>query len=122
MMNEIKKAIEIIEEALIIYPNKKDLKVNRGIIYLTEGEFDKGWEFYEFRKSIVKEKSFENIKIWKGENLIDSNLLVTCEQGIGDVLQFSKFLINLSPLCKKIDFVLYKRTKQSRCGSCSRLP
>ncbi len=109
MMNEIKKAIEIIEEALIIYPNKKDLKVNRGIIYLTEGEFDKGWEFYEFRKSIVKEKSFENIKIWKGENLIDSNLLVTCEQGIGDVLQFSKFLINLSPLCKKIDFCLYDK-------------
>ncbi len=109
MMNDNKKAIEIIEEALTIYPNKKDLKVNRGIIYLTEGDFDKGWEFYEYRKSIVNDESFENIKIWKGENLTDSNLLVTCEQGMGDVLQFSKFLMNLSPLCKKIDFCLYDK-------------
>ena len=31
------------------------------------------------------------------------------EQGMGDVLQFSKFLINLSPLCKKIDFVIYNK-------------
>ena len=28
---------------------------------------------------------------------------------MGDVIQFSKFLINLSPLCKKIDFVLYDK-------------
>ena len=109
MMNDIRKATEIIEQALIIYPNKRDLKVNRGIIYLTEGDFDKGWEFYEYRKSTVKDKSFENIKICKGEKLTDSNLLVTCEQGMGDVLQFSKFLMNLSPLCKKIDFCLYDK-------------
>ena len=109
MINDNKKAFEIIEEALTIYPNKKDLKVNKGIIYLTEGDFDKGWEFYEYRKSIVNDESFENIKIWKGENLTDSNLLVTCEQGMGDVLQFSKFLMNLSPLCKKIDFCLYDK-------------
>ena len=28
---------------------------------------------------------------------------------MGDIIQFSKFLINLSPLCKKIDFVLYDK-------------
>ena len=109
MMNDNKKAIKVIEEALIIYPNKRDLKVNRGIIYLTEGDFDKGWEFYDYRKSTVIDESFKNIKIWKGENLSNSNLLVTCEQGMGDVLQFSKFLMNLSPLCKKIDFCLYDK-------------
>ena len=79
--------------------------------HLIEGEFDKGWEFYEFRDSIVKDNLFENLKIWKGENLKNSTILVTSEQGMGDIIQFSKFLINLSLLCKKIDFVLYKRTK-----------
>ena len=28
---------------------------------------------------------------------------------MGDIIQFSKFLINLSPLCKKIDFVIYDK-------------
>ena len=109
MINDKKKAIQTIEEALIIYPNKKDLRLTRGIMHLINGEFEKGWALYEYRNLIEKDIIFQNIKIWKGENLKDSSLLVTCEQGLGDVLQFSKFLINLSSICKKIDFVLYDK-------------
>ena len=104
-----KKVIETIDEALKVYPNMKDLKFTRGILHLIEGEFEKGWDLYELRGSIQKKKIFENIKLWKGENLKNSSILVTSEQGMGDVLQFSKFLINLSPLCKKIDFVIYDK-------------
>ena len=109
MINDKKKAIETIEEALSIYPNKKDLKLTRGFMHLIDGEFEKGWELYEYRASIKKNSSIRNIKLWKGEDLKDSNILVTCEQGLGDVLQFSKFLFNLSPMCKRIDFWLYDK-------------
>ena len=109
MIGDLKKSIEVIEDAIISYPNQKDLKFTRGMHHLIEGEFDKGWEFYEFRDSIVKDNLFENLKIWKGENLKNSTILVTSEQGMGDIIQFSKFLINLSLLCKKIDFVLYDK-------------
>ena len=109
MINDKKKAIETIEEALSIHPNSKDFKLTRGVMHLIEGEFEKGWEFYEFRNLINKNISFQNIKTWKGENLEESTILVTCEQGLGDVLQFSKFLLNLSPLCKKIDFLLFDK-------------
>ena len=78
-------------------------------MHLIDGEFEKGWELYEYRESIKKDILIRNIKLWKGEDLKDSNILVTCEQGLGDVLQFSKFLFNLSPLCKKIDFLLYDK-------------
>ena len=78
-------------------------------MHLIDGEFEKGWEFYEFRNVIEKDISFQNIKIWNGESLEQSNILVTCEQGLGDVLQFSKFLLNLSPICKRIDFLLYDK-------------
>ena len=105
MIGDFKKSIEIIEQAIIEYPNQRDLKSTRGIQYLIEGEFEKGWEYYEFRDSIIKDESFKNFKTWQGENLKDSNILVTSEQGLGDVIQFSKFLINLSPLCKNIDFI-----------------
>jgi tetratricopeptide (TPR) repeat protein len=109
MINDKKKAIQTIDEALTLYPDKKDLRLTRGIMHLINGEFEKGWALYEYRNLIEKDIIFQNIKIWKGENLKDSSLLVTCEQGLGDVLQFSKFLINLSSICKKIDFVLYDK-------------
>ena len=109
IIGDNKKAAETIDDAINIYPTFKDLKFTRGILHLIEGEFEKGWEFYELRDSIVRDTSFDNIKIWNGENLKDSNILVTSEQGMGDVLQFSKFLKNLSPLSKKIDFVIYDK-------------
>tara|TARA_B100000886_G_scaffold193950_1_gene133618 strand:+ start:895 stop:2622 length:1728 start_codon:yes stop_codon:yes gene_type:complete len=101
------KAIETIDEALKVYPNMRDLKFTRGILHLVEGEFEKGWDLYEHRRSMQKKKIFENISLWKGESLKSSSILITSEQGMGDVLQFSKFLISLSPLCKKIDFLVY---------------
>ncbi len=65
--------------------------------------------FRSYAKAKLKYDLFKNIKRWKGEDLKNSRLLVTCEQGMGDVLQFSKFLINLSPLTKQIDFLLYDK-------------
>ena len=109
MIGDLKKSIEVIEDAMIAHPDQKNLKFTRGIHHLIEGEFDKGWELYEYRDSIVKDNLFENLKTWEGENLKNSTILVTSEQGMGDIIQFSKFLINLSPLCKKIDFVLYDK-------------
>ena len=109
MINDKKKAIETIEEALTVYPNRKDLKLTRGIMHLITGEFEKGWEFYEYRDLRKQDISFENITKWNGEDLKDLSILVTCEQGLGDILQFSKFLMNLSPMCKKIDFLLYDK-------------
>ena len=107
--NNNKKVIETIDEALKVYPNMRDLKFTRGLLHLVEGEFEKGWDLYELRPSIQKKKFFENINLWRGENIKNSSILVTSEQGMGDVVQFSKFLISLSPLCKKIDFVVYDK-------------
>ncbi|MDC2997812.1 hypothetical protein OAY51_04365 [Candidatus Pelagibacter sp.] len=109
MIGDFKKSTEIINQAIVEHPNQKDLKFTRGIQHLIEGEFEKGWEFYELRDSIIKYDSYKNLKTWRGENLKDSTILVTSEQGMGDIIQFSKFLINLSPLCKRIDFVLYDK-------------
>ncbi len=108
-INDYEKAIKTIDDAIIHHPNINDLKFTRGMIHLLKGEYDEGWNLYEYRDSIIKDGSFESIKKWQGENIKNSHILVTCEQGMGDVLQFSKFLLNLSPLCKKIDFLIYDK-------------
>ncbi len=109
MIGHIKKSVETIDQAIIDHPKQKDLKFTRGMQHLIEGEFEKGWEFYEFRDSIIKDDSFKDLKNWRGENIKDSTILVTSEQGMGDIIQFSKFLINLSPLCKKVDFIPFDK-------------
>ena len=108
-IGDLKKSVETIDQAIIEHPKQKDLKFTRGTQHLIVGEFEKGWDFYELRDSIIKDDSFTNLKNWRGENLKDSTILVTSEQGMGDVIQFSKFLINLSPLCKKIDFIPFNK-------------
>ena len=109
IIGDLKKSVETIDQAIIDHPNQKDLKFTRGMQHLIKGEFEKGWEFYEFRDSIIKDDSFKDLKNWRGENIKESTILVTSEQGMGDIIQFSKFLINLSPLCKKIDFIPFDK-------------
>ena len=45
---------------------------------------------------------YPNIPFWKGEDLRKKNILVYEDQGIGDSIQFSKFLFYLNKICTDI--------------------
>ena len=60
---------------------------------------------YEHRHSNL-DKRFPTIPEWNGEDLSSKKILVYNEQGIGDAIQFSKYLINLNKNCKNIDFLV----------------
>ncbi len=69
--------------------------------------FKEGWKYYEYRFS--KEKDFtEYPKMpkpkWKGEDISEKTLLIQCEQGFGDIIQFSRYIKLLQPQAKKILF------------------
>jgi tetratricopeptide (TPR) repeat protein len=82
-------------------PNDFLSKYNLSLILLEFGKFTEGWNYYEFRKKcypILNEK-FTFGKIWSGaENLERKKILVYVEQGIGDVIQFSRYIVSLSKL------------------------
>lgn len=71
-------------------------KWNMALIYLANGRFEKGWELYEnrwlmeeFKDQIINLES----KKWDGvENIKGKIILIYSEQGLGDVIQFSRFL------------------------------
>ena len=65
---------------------------------LTVGDFARGWEEYEFRGGTFDEKqaALETMAPrWNGEDLAGRTILVFAEQGIGDTIQFARFLIDL---------------------------
>jgi len=81
-------------------------------------KLQEGFEEYEWRK---KSKSFSDYinysklnltsKVWNGENLNNKKLLVITEQGIGDLIQFARYLY----LIKKkynVEIILYLKSKK----------
>jgi hypothetical protein len=68
---------------------------------LRAGEYEEGWREYEWRLRQPKwSKFFPSIKhqpLWQGEDFQGKSLLVHCEQGFGDSIQFVRYL----PMVKK---------------------
>ena len=91
---------------------KKDNKFFNyiGIRSLREGNFEDGWKFYENRGS--KTTSYlKEIKEWNGEKLENKSIVVFYEQGIGDTLQFSKYVYSLTKIAKKVIFIVNNSIK-----------
>jgi len=107
-IGDLKNAEYYTKIALKNYPSD-ETRFSNGIFQLINGNFNEGWKSYELRNFKFKDSSFDHIKNWENENLTYSSILVISEQGVGDVLQFSKFLLKLSPMCKKIDFILFDK-------------
>ena len=106
-----------INKALYYFKKSENLKKidnsnlwNLSLCYLTLGNLDKGFSLYEYRwlkKSKKQIKKFENIKTpLTTEEIVDGNILISDEQGLGDTIQFSRFVIELLKFTKKITFVV----------------
>ena len=54
---------------------------------------------------------FKEINEWDGSNIKDKSIVVYNEQGLGDSIQFSKYLLPLSKISKKITFVVQESIK-----------
>ena len=104
-------------KAIYYFKKSEDLKKidnsnlwNLSLCYLTLGNLEKGFELYEYRwlkKSNKQIKKFENIKTpLSTDEIINRNILISDEQGLGDTIQFSRFVIELLKFTKKITFVV----------------
>jgi len=104
------KGNELLNKSREILKNNSDFYNYLGIRYLYEGNFDEGWKYYEFRKSKLT-NLFKEIREWDGANIKDKSIVVYNEQGLGDSIQFSKYLIPLSKISKNITFVVQENIK-----------
>ena len=89
-------AIESYDNAITIKPDYATAYWNKALEQLTLGDFDQGWKSYEWR---WKEDSFPSPRrnfpwpLWLGEeSLIGKTILLHSEQGLGDTIQFSRYV------------------------------
>jgi len=92
-------AIKFYKQAITKKNDYVDAHLNYSTMLLTMNKLEEGLEEYEWRK---KSKSFSDYidyrslnlksKVWNGENLRNKKLFIIAEQGIGDLIQFARYL------------------------------
>jgi len=94
-LGEHQKAISSYEKAIQINPNYADAHYNLGMLLFSMSDFKNGLIQYEWRKKLPQNiNNYKNIKglEWQGENLNNKTILILSEQGIGDIIQFSRYI------------------------------
>ena len=119
-LGEFQKAISCHEKAIQLDPNNLNSHNNLGILFHQLGQFQNAKSYFEkamqidpnhpdvsmldFKKGLIKYEwrkklpqninKFKNIKglEWQGENLNNKTILILSEQGIGDIIQFSRYI------------------------------
>jgi Tfp pilus assembly protein PilF len=82
-----------LRQALLIAPDSPVLRYNFSLLMLLLGRIDEAWDGWEqrFRAGAIPGRPFAEPQ-WQGEALGDRTLLVHSEQGLGDVIQFARYL------------------------------
>ena len=92
---KLDEAIAAYNKALSIKPEYANAYCNKSYSHLLMGDFDEGWDLYEWRTQ-TKEKKARKARehlSWDGtKNISGKRFVVYEEQGLGDKIQFCRYL------------------------------
>ena len=109
-IGENDKGNELLKQSKSQIKESPELYNYLGLRSLYEGNFDEGWKYYEHRNS-KRVDFFKDIPEWSGEKIDKKSIVVFNEQGLGDSLQFSKYLIPLTKIAGKVTFIVQENIK-----------
>lgn len=108
-------------EACKLSPNDSYLHVNKSNTLFWRNNVNEAWKEYEWRFIDNEGKKIKNFfPVWQGEDLLGKKILVRSEQGIGDIVQYVRYIralkakggkvifecrVNLLNLFNEIDFI-----------------
>ncbi|MEM7620114.1 MAG: tetratricopeptide repeat protein [Pseudomonadota bacterium] len=94
-------------KAIDLQPNDPYYQVGLGIQYLRLGDWEKGWTLYTHRLNLGNDSTIEYVPPvpkWENEPLDEIELILCCEQGFGDVIQFARFVPLVATKAKRVLF------------------
>ncbi|UCE48081.1 MAG: glycosyltransferase family protein, partial [Phycisphaerales bacterium] len=96
------EALESCERAIELKPEYAEAHWNRSLVLLLKGRFEEGWDEYRWRRkthltAFAYSHEFDR-PLWDGKPFVGKRLLVHYEQGLGDNLQFVRYL----PMVKRL--------------------
>jgi hypothetical protein len=110
-MGQIENALEFYNRAISIQPHFAGAHLNKACVLLHLKKLPEGWDEYEWRLKIKEGdaplwKFLRQVKHpeWDGSLIKDKTLLVHSEQGLGDSIQFIRFIAQLKEKVGRLIF------------------
>jgi tetratricopeptide (TPR) repeat protein len=107
-LNRLELAVASYDRAIAIKPDFSAAYVNRSMASLLAGNFAAGWIDYEWRwkdetRTNAKERRDFRQPLWLGQpSLADKSILLYSEQGLGDTLQFCRYVKPVAELGARV--------------------
>lgn len=100
-------------QKITVLDPQKQVQYTPALIHLAEGDYSHGWDFYEYRLqkqgSHLSPIALPTPKWQRNIDLTDKTLVVLWEQGYGDNIQFSRFLLDLKKYKPKVIYFLCQK-------------
>ncbi len=104
-IGEPEAGIPFLQRSIQLMPNAVTPNFNLSVAYLLAGDYARGWPQYEHRWNFEHLAGtlpqFEQPR-WTGQDLRDKTILVMQEQGLGDTIQFIRFIFGLYNVGAKV--------------------
>lgn len=93
-IGQLEESLASYERAVALCPDHADFRRNRGLHHLLMGDFERGLADYEARELLDERRHrVFSAPRWRGETAIaGKTVLVWDEQGLGDTIQFARYL------------------------------
>jgi hypothetical protein len=111
-----REAASYYDKAINLDPEYAEAHWNKSLLFLLMGDFDSGWKSYEWRWKIpglMRDLADFSQPLWLGqaefggiEGLAGKTILVHSEQGLGDTIQFARYLLLLAENGARVVFEL----------------
>jgi len=98
------------DAAVAASPDYHEAYYHRGSAKLLTGHFEEGWRDFEHRWQVADcgfDRPVLQAPEWRGESLQGRNIVVYSEQGMGDTIQFARFLPRLARAGVKLTFLCH---------------
>ena len=95
LQGDLKHAVESFERVQELTPENAEALTFLGHIHLLQGNFSLGWREHEYRwntSHFLRDRRKLSQPLWQGERLDGSQILLHAEQGLGDTLQFVRYV------------------------------
>ena len=100
-LNRPEDALASYDKAITLKPDYAEAYWNQSLCYLLTGHFEQGWRLYEWRKRRQKPIAVRTYPqpLWLGEeDVAGKTLFIYWEQGIGDTIQFCRYVTLVASL------------------------